>query len=173
MDDCISLKVGDKCDRCTEGVMRSTGKASTKEELSSAGKNRPTQRSEEIQCDNPDCGHTHVNLDVFLYTASSLGLKSRSDEKVNRKPVREVDHKVKTTGYQLRTVIARSENGTIVGQIGWDGRNLNHVHCKLCDNEWTEAKGIASDTKFECSEIIGGRLHFKCKNCQREFDSGS
>ena len=153
--------------------MRLTGKTSSTEALSARGTYRPTQRSEEIQCDNPDCAHTHVNLNLFEYMDASLTrLKSKSSEKKDGKLVSEVNHKVKTSGYQLRTVIARSENGTVVGQIGWDGRNLNHVHCKVCDSEWTEGKGFALDTKFETFEMRDQRLHFKCKNCQREFDSG-
>ena len=46
-----------------------------------------------------------MNLNLFDYAETSVGLKVRSGEKIGGKYVHEIDHKSKPSGYELRTII--------------------------------------------------------------------
>jgi hypothetical protein len=118
------------------------------------------------------CGHKHVRLTIEENISVGLKLKTKTKEKLESKPVEEVTHVVKPSGYQLRHIIKRNEKGTHVLQIGWENSEIDTVHCKACDNDWKRIGGKNVDNQFELRETEKGILKIKCKKCGAEVTSG-
>jgi hypothetical protein len=117
------------------------------------------------------CGHKHVRLTIEENISVGLKLKTKTKEKLESKPVKEVAHVVKPSGYQLRHIIKRDEKGTHVLQIGWENSEIDTVHCKACDNDWKRIGGKNVDNQFELRETEKGMLKIKCKKCGTEVTS--
>lgn len=119
------------------------------------------------QCPNCGMGFARIEVNDYITFKEELGIRSKSVEKVGSKPRREVIHKAKANGYQLRYIRSRSDDATVVFQVGWDRGELDHVDCKVCHSEWRRTEGTGVEERFDVAAVEGG-YRIRCRKCLAE-----
>lgn len=149
--------MGDRCDKCSSGTMRPTGKKSVQEDEGGRAK----ARNEELLCDS--CGHQHVNVNLFEYMGTSLGLKIGEPGR----PRPTVETKIKGSKEHR---FSRKPRGAI--QLAWENGQITHIHDKVCDNSWKAKEGKSYDGQFDLSKRSDGIYLIKCRKCGQTYESG-
>lgn len=123
------------------------------------------------QCPNCGTGFARIEVSDYITIKEEIGIKSKSIEKIRNKPKREVIHKGKANGYQLRYIRSRSDDATVVFQVGWDRGELDHMDCKVCHSEWRKAEGTGVEERFDVTKVDDG-YHIRCRNCLSDCSTG-
>mgnify|MGYP000480481271 CR=1 FL=1 len=112
------------------------------------------------------CGHKFIEVEIVntLSPSAALKMEMKSGARVRGKPVREVEHFVKFSGYQLRYVRERTKEETLIFQVGWNMGQIDHLHCKICENQWSAYSNNLLEEHFE---IIREKekLKIRCLKC--------